>query len=190
MCHCYGPIFRWKQAPVIATNLSKFWRIVTAFYENFFAPSKDILTKIEQAVSNDKAVIIVALCLHSTAKVDQMFCTYTKKLNVVAAVSYQTYPNPTNALLATDVFFIYGCCKFCIATLITDSFLASEWKQDIPVCPGYQMLRKYESKCQTDCVHFTMPRSFVVAFYNMIGFHKINLHSKDEFDLLPMHMQI
>jgi hypothetical protein len=87
-------------------------------------------------------------------------------------------------------FFIYGCCKFCIATLITDSFLTSEWNQDIPVCPGYQMLRKYESKCQTDCVHFSMLRSFVVAFYNMIGLHKINLHSKDEFDLLPMHMQI
>jgi hypothetical protein len=27
-------------------------------------------------------------------------------------------------------------------------------------------------------------------FYCMIGFHKINLHSKDEFDLLPKHMQI
>jgi hypothetical protein len=35
--------------------------------------------------------------------VDQTFCTYIKKLMVVAAVSYQTYSNPTNAL-ATDVF--------------------------------------------------------------------------------------
>jgi hypothetical protein len=35
--------------------------------------------------------------------VDQTFCTYIKKLIVVAAVSYQRYPNPTNAL-ATDVF--------------------------------------------------------------------------------------
>jgi hypothetical protein len=64
---------------------------------------KEILTKIEQAGTNDKTIMIVAVCLHPTAKVDQTFCTYIKKLIVVAAVSYQTYPNPSNAL-ATDVF--------------------------------------------------------------------------------------
>jgi hypothetical protein len=92
-----------KYSPVIATNLPKFQKIVTAFYENLFAASMKILTKIERAVTNDITIMIVAVCLHPTAKVDQMFCTYIRKLIVVAAVLYQTYPNPTNTL-ATDEF--------------------------------------------------------------------------------------
>jgi hypothetical protein len=32
--------------------------------------------------------------------------------------------------------------------------------------------------------------ALLLHFYSMIGFHKINLHSKDGFDLLPKHMQI
>jgi hypothetical protein len=68
-----------------------------------FALSKEILTKIERSVTNDKTIMIVAVCLHPTAKVDQTFCTYIRKLIVKAAVLYQTYLNPTNAL-ATDVF--------------------------------------------------------------------------------------
>jgi hypothetical protein len=51
-----------RYSPVIATNLPKFQKIVTAFYENLFAPSKEILTKIErQAVTNDKIIMIVAV---------------------------------------------------------------------------------------------------------------------------------
>ena len=42
-----------KYSPVVATNLSKIQQIVTAFYKRLFAPSKEILTKIEREVSND-----------------------------------------------------------------------------------------------------------------------------------------
>jgi hypothetical protein len=66
----------------------------TAFHETLFALLKEILTKIEQAVANDKTIMIVAVHLHPTAKVDQTFCTYIKKLIVVAAVSYQTRQLP------------------------------------------------------------------------------------------------
>jgi hypothetical protein len=54
-------------------------------------------------VTNEKTIMTVAELLNPTARVDQMFCTYIKKLIFVAAVSYQTYPNPENAL-TMDVF--------------------------------------------------------------------------------------
>jgi hypothetical protein len=132
-----------KYSPVIALNLPNFKKIVTAFCKNLFALSRQILTKIERAVANDKTIIIVAVRLNPTARVDRMFCKYIQKLIVVASVSYQTYPNPTNGL-ATDFCFIDRCCKFCSATPNIDSLLASERNWNIPVCPGYQMLRKYE----------------------------------------------
>jgi hypothetical protein len=126
-----------KYSPVIATNLPKFQKIVTAFYENLFAPSKEILTKIEQAVANDKTIMIVAVRLHPSAKVDQTFCTYIRKLIVVAAVLYQTYPNPTNAL-ATDVFVsLMGVATSAVA----HPKLIHFWLRN---GPDYQTLRKYK----------------------------------------------
>ncbi len=61
--------------------------------------------KIERVVANDKTIMIAAVRLHPSAKADLTFCTYVKKLIVVAAVSYEMYPNPTNAL-STDVFVL------------------------------------------------------------------------------------
>ncbi len=62
------------------------------------------------------------------------------------------------------IYFIDGCCKFCSATPNMDSFLASERNRDIPVCPSFQTLCKYEISCQTDRHLFAVPRSIIVAF--------------------------
>ena len=121
-----------KYIPVIATNLPKFQTIVTAFYENLFVPSKEILTKIKRAVPNDKTIMIVAVRLHPSAKLDQTLCTYIRKLIVVAA-----YPNPTNAL-ATDVFVsLMGVATSAVA----HPKLIHFWLRN---GPDYQTLLKYK----------------------------------------------
>ena len=153
-----------KYSAVIATNLPKFQKIVTAFYENLIALPKEILSKIERVVTNEKTIMTVAELLNPTARVDQMFCTYIKKLIFVAAVSYQTYPNPENAL-TMDVFVsLMGVAS----AAVPHPTLIHSWHQNgigiFLFCPGYQTLRKNEIKCQTDCHLFTIPRSVIVAF--------------------------
>ena len=122
---------------VSSTVLSLQQIFQTAFHETLFALLKEILTKIEQAVANDKTIMIVAVRLHPSAKVDQTFCTYIRKLIVVAAVLYQTYPNPTNAL-ATDVFVsLMGVATSAVA----HPKLIHFWLRN---GPDYQTLLKYK----------------------------------------------
>jgi hypothetical protein len=155
-----------------------------------FAPSKEILTKIERAVTNDKTIMIVALRLHPTAKVDQTFCTYIKKLIVVAAVSYQTYPNPSNAL-AKDVFILLMGVA---SSAVPHPTLIHSWRRNgIGIFLFVQVIKRCAS-ANSDAKQITIflqcQEASSLHFYSMIGFHKINSHSKDGFDMLPIHMQI
>jgi hypothetical protein len=134
--------------------------------------------------------MIAAARLHPSAKADQTFCTYVKKMIVVAAVSYQMYPNPTNAL-AMDVFVsLMGVASSAVPhpTAIhswrwngTGIFL---FVQVIKRCASMKANAKQIS------IFLQCREALSLHFYSMIGFHKINSHSEDGFDLLPKHMQI
>ena len=180
----------YKHSPVIATNLPKFRKMVSAFYENLFAPSKEILMKIERAVANDKTIMIAAVRLHPSAKADQTFCTYIKKLIVVAAVSYQMYPNPTNAL-ATDVFVsLMGVAS----SAVPHPTLIHSWRRNgIGIFQFVQIIKRCASmkaNAKQISIFLQCQEASSLHFYSMIGFHKINSHSKDGFDFLPKHMQM
>jgi hypothetical protein len=180
----------YKHSPVIATNLPKFQKMVTAFYENLFAPSKEILMKIERAVANDKTIMIAAVRLHPSAKADQTFCTYVKKLIVVAAVSYEMYPNPTTAL-ATDVFVsLMGVAS----SAVPHPTAIHSWRRNgIGIFLFVQVIKRCASmkaNAKQISIFLQCQEASSLHFYSMIGFHKINSHSEDGFDLLPKHMQM
>jgi hypothetical protein len=173
-----------KYSPVIETNLPKFRKIATAFYKKLFAPSKEILTNIEPAVANDKIIMIVAVRLYPTAKVDQKFCTYIKKLIVVAAVSYQTYPNPSNAL-AVDVFVsLTGLAN----SAVPHPILIHSWRRKgIGIFLFVQVIQRCASmkeNVKQISISLQCQEASLLHFYSMIGFHKINSQAHaDEFEI-------
>jgi hypothetical protein len=146
--------------------------------------------KIEQAVANDKTIMIAAVRLHPSAKADQMFCTYVKKLIVMAAVSYQMYPNPTNAL-ATDVFVLLMSVASSAFPHLT---VIHSWRWNgIGIFLFVQVIKRCTSmkaNAKQISLFLQCQEASLLHFYSMIGFHKINLHSEDGFDLLPKHMQM
>ncbi len=144
-----------------------------------FAPSKEILIKIERAVANDKTIMIAAVSLHPLAKADQMFCTLCQKIDCGGSCLISNVPNPTNAL-ATDVFVsLMGIAS----SAVPYPTLIHSWRWNgIGIFLFVQVIKR--------CASLQCQEALLLHFYSMIGFHKINLHSEDGFDLLPKHMQI
>jgi hypothetical protein len=180
-----------KNSPAIATNLPKFQMIATSFYETLFESSKEISTKIERAVFNDKTIMIVAVRSPPTAKVEPTFCAYKKKLIVVAAVSYQTYKNNHSASSQIDVFVsLLGVASHAVP----HPTAIHSWRRN---GIGLHLLIQVIKRCAFMTKNAAQIGVFLqcqeaasLHFYSMIGFHKISSHSGDGFELLPMHMQL
>jgi hypothetical protein len=120
--------------------------------------------KIEQVVTNDKNHRDSCCTFASSSRSGSNFLHIYQKTDCCGSCLIANVSESHKCLGNGCICFTDGCCKFCSATPNIDSFLASERNRDIPVCPGYHMLRKYESKCQTDRHLYTVPRSFVFAF--------------------------